>query len=257
MNAPARPAQAWAAISEVTDPELDQSVTELGFITAFDVNATRGDVRVAYRLPTYWCAANFAFMMGHDMAERLGELAWTQHVSVRLLDHFYADEINRGLADNASFQDTCGHEASGGLAELRATFRYKAFMSRQERLMGWLLAHGVSRTALVAWTVADLAAHRFTEARGEHLCQRYLAMRRSHTPGDFSGHGYRGDGREIAFVTAAGKAIAADDLDAHRRHIQSIRMNSEFNATLCSRVLAVRQRETAAQDNAGGPARVR
>ena len=257
MNAPARRAQAWAAIGEVTDPELDQSVTELGFITEFEVDAIRGDVSVAYRLPTYWCAANFAFMMGNDMAERLGELAWTQHVSVRLLDHFYADEINRGLADNASFQDTCGHEASGGLAELRATFRYKAFMSRQERLMGWLLAHGVSRTALVAWTVADLAAHRFTEARGEHLCQRYLAMRRSHTPGDFSGHGYRGDGREIAFVTAAGKAIAADDLDAHRRHIQSIRMNSEFNATLCSRVLAVRQREVASTDSAAGQALAR
>lgn len=252
MTTAARRAQAWAAISEVTDPELDQSVTELGFVTEFKVDGAAGTVELAYRLPTYWCAANFAFMMGHDMAERLGELEWTRHVSVRLLDHFYAEEINRGLADNASFQQTCGDEASGELIELRATFRYKAFMSRQERLLSWLITAGVPRSTLVGWSTADLAAHPITDGRGAHLRDRYLEMRRSHTPGDFSGRGYRGDAFETAFVTAAGQPIAADALDAHRRHVQSIRMNSEFNATLCSRVLAVRQRgasrhETASQ----------
>ncbi|HET7314213.1 iron-sulfur cluster assembly protein [Salinisphaera sp.] len=243
-----REAEVWAAIGAVTDPELDRSVTELGFIARCDVDARTGDVAVEYRLPTYWCAANFAFMMGYDMAERLDELAWVRETRVRLLDHFYAAEINRGLAGKASFQDTCGAEASGDLVELRATFRHKAFMARQERLLSWLIRTGAEQAALVAWTVADLAARPMTDARGERLRERYLAMRREGTPGDFSGAGYRGDAREIAFVTATGGAIALDGLDAHRRKLQAIRMNSEFNATLCGNVLAARKRSNRAGD---------
>lgn len=248
----ARYDEAWAAIGTVTDPELDQPVTDLGFIARCDVNASTASVVVDYRLPTYWCAANFAFMMGHDMLERLEELPWVGTARVRLLDHFYAAEINRGLAGHASFQDTCGSQASGELVELRATFRHKAFMARQERLLTWLIGSGVPRAAVVGWTVAELADQPIHDTRGQRLRERYLAMRREATPGDFSGAGYRGDAAETAFVTATGEPIA---LDAHRRKLQSIRMNSEFNATLCSSVLAARKRSAA--DRQGHASRAR
>ena len=43
----------WAA--SVTDPELDESVTELRFVTAVEVDA-ESRVHIRFRLPTYWCS---------------------------------------------------------------------------------------------------------------------------------------------------------------------------------------------------------
>ena len=46
-----------AALGEVRDPELDRPITDLGFVA--DVRIGAG-VRVELRLPTYFCAPNFA-----------------------------------------------------------------------------------------------------------------------------------------------------------------------------------------------------
>jgi metal-sulfur cluster biosynthetic enzyme len=64
--APDRVSEVLARLATVSDPELDESVTELGFVTDVEV-ATGGAVRIGFRLPTYWCAANFAFLMAEDM----------------------------------------------------------------------------------------------------------------------------------------------------------------------------------------------
>ena len=63
-----RAQQVWARLASVIDPELDESVTELGFVTTVEVDA-EGGVDIAYRLPTYWCAANFAYLMASDAQE--------------------------------------------------------------------------------------------------------------------------------------------------------------------------------------------
>ncbi len=55
-------------------------------------------VRIEFRLPTYWCAANFSFLMADDMRRAVGELDWVAGVSVVLGEHMYADQINAGLA---------------------------------------------------------------------------------------------------------------------------------------------------------------
>lgn len=238
----ARHDELWAALSTVVDPELDQAVTDLGFITRCEIDPA-GRVDVAYRLPTYWCAANFAFMMGQDMVEAIDGLSWPTSREVTLLDHFYADEINRGLADDADFQTTCGDEATGDLTILRATFRHKAFMARQERLLDYLLRAGWPADDVVGWSVHELADVVLADRRGERLRSRYLAMRRERTPGDFSDRGYRGDRLEPAFVTATGQPLTPATLAEHRRRLRSIRNNSEFNASLCSSVLAARKRE--------------
>ena len=70
--------EVYRQIAEVYDPELDQPLTELGFIGG--VRIVGDTVTVRFRLPTYWCAANFAYMMASDIRERVSELSWVQRV---------------------------------------------------------------------------------------------------------------------------------------------------------------------------------
>src|ERR1700685_3636388 len=97
-----RAAEVWAQLDSVTDPELDESVTELGFITHVDVDAN-GHVQIGFRLPTYWCAANFAFLMADDMRRAVTGLPWVTKVTVGLGEHMYADQINRGVGRGGDF----------------------------------------------------------------------------------------------------------------------------------------------------------
>ena len=52
------------ALTGVRDPELDQDLVELGFVAGLDVDGT--SVAVRLRLPTYYCAPNFAYLMAVD-----------------------------------------------------------------------------------------------------------------------------------------------------------------------------------------------
>ena len=80
---PDHAAQVQACLAAVMDPELDESVTELGFITEVELGG-EGEVRIGFRLPTYWCAANFAFLMADDMRRAVQALPWTTSVQVQL-----------------------------------------------------------------------------------------------------------------------------------------------------------------------------
>ena len=65
------------ALGTVYDPELDEPITSLRFVTSCDVSAD-GDVDVRLRLPTPQCAPNFAFLMAadaRDAVRRLPEVA--------------------------------------------------------------------------------------------------------------------------------------------------------------------------------------
>jgi len=48
-------------LEEVLDPELDESIVALGFVKAIDLKD--GALTVTLKLPTFWCAPNFAFIM--------------------------------------------------------------------------------------------------------------------------------------------------------------------------------------------------
>ena len=54
-----------AALGTVYDPELDEPITDLGFVGACSVSAG-GEVAVRLRLPTPQCAPNFAYLMAAD-----------------------------------------------------------------------------------------------------------------------------------------------------------------------------------------------
>jgi metal-sulfur cluster biosynthetic enzyme len=68
-----RPDEAFTALGGVVDPELDEPITDLGFVRSLHVD---GDAVVVHlRLPTSFCAPNFAF--GHEAEESLEELRAT------------------------------------------------------------------------------------------------------------------------------------------------------------------------------------
>ena len=75
------------ALATVYDPELDEPITTLRFVTSCDVTAA-GDVEVVLRLPTPQCAPNFAFLMAADAMRAVGRLPGVRAVDVRLEDHY-------------------------------------------------------------------------------------------------------------------------------------------------------------------------
>src|SRR3712207_4858544 len=52
------------ALSSVRDPELDEPLTSLGFVSALEIEDDSVNIRL--RLPTYFCAPNCAYLMVAD-----------------------------------------------------------------------------------------------------------------------------------------------------------------------------------------------
>ena len=104
------------------DPELDEPVTSLGFVTSCTVSAD-GDVEVRLRLPTYFCAPNFAFLMVADAFDAVSSVAGVRHTEVVLEDHFASEEINRGVAARAGFVDSFDGLAVAGARHAQERLR--------------------------------------------------------------------------------------------------------------------------------------
>jgi metal-sulfur cluster biosynthetic enzyme len=220
--------EVWAVLDRVTDPELDEPVTSLGFVTSVAAEGSR--VHVSFRLPTYWCAANFAFLMADDMRREVSALPWVRGVTVELGEHMYAETINAGLRDGRSFQEAFGAEASEDLTELRRIFARKSFQRRQEQALQGLLGAGHAAAELVAMSVADLRAIA-ADAELAGLIERYLQRRGE--PGDF-------DAASPAFIDETGRPLSAMALAGHLRRLRSVTVNMEFNGALCRGLLAAR-----------------
>ena len=94
------------------DPELDEPITSLGFVRSLMVSPS-GNVKVHLRLPTSFCSPNFAYLMASDAKDVLSKLDWTRRVVVELDDHHDSEIINAGLAADAGYRGTFGHEARG------------------------------------------------------------------------------------------------------------------------------------------------
>jgi metal-sulfur cluster biosynthetic enzyme len=120
------------ALGTVVDPELDQPITDLGFVSEAKVAAGHAHVRL--RLPTYFCAPNFAYLMVADAYDAVRALPSVISVDVGLEDHFAAAEINAGVAASAGFTGAFPADAAGELDELRLTFQRKAYLASLDRL---------------------------------------------------------------------------------------------------------------------------
>ena len=125
------------------DPELDESVLSLGFVDSV-ASDEAGNVTVGLRLPTYWCAANFSYLMASDVQRALEGLEGIRSVTVNLGDHFAANEVQHGVGASLTFGETF---PDGGPDTIEATsrvFLLKGYFKRQERLLRCLKDTGMS-----------------------------------------------------------------------------------------------------------------
>jgi metal-sulfur cluster biosynthetic enzyme len=213
------------ALSGVRDPELDEPITELRFISDLQVGGDSVDVRL--RLPTPFCAPNFAYLMVADARAALLSVPGVREARVSLDDHHTADEINAGMAGGLGFESTFhSFEETGGenLEELRDIFRRKAFVSRQEKLCRTLLADGYSPE--------ELAGMRLDEVPFSEMKEKYLSRREE--------LGLEVSADAPFVVDPDGRKIPEEAVMQHLRFARVTRLSIESNAGFCRGVLAAR-----------------
>jgi len=212
---------AWSALGHVRDPELDRPITDLGFVARIEIKGDAG-VRVELRLPTYFCAPNFAWLMVADARDALAGIA--EHVEVVLLEHFVSAEINEGVAAVSEFAASFRSDGlDPDLAELRETFERKAHLAAQERLARALVAAGADPASLVSVRLDEAAVRAPAEAAG-------VARRRERI----------GLSSEFALCDERGGPLTEERLPGWLRFARTVRVSIEGNAGLCRGLLETR-----------------
>ena len=213
------------ALGTVVDPELDEPITDLGFVRSVAVEGAT--VEVHLRLPTSFCAPNFAYLMASDAQDAVAALPGVERVVVELDDHHDSDLINRGLAAAAGYRGTFGHEAEDSLDELRATFHRKAHTAAMERAVTALLRadRSLSEDDVVHLTLADLPA---AEPTTEALLRRRATLGLPTDPG------------APVLVDADGTRPAPGTAALYLRKARSVRISIDGNAHFCRGLLATR-----------------
>jgi metal-sulfur cluster biosynthetic enzyme len=211
------------ALSTVRDPELDEPITDLGFVREFQIE---GDsVSVTLHLPTYLCAPNFAFIMASDAKEAVGALDGVGSVQVTLIDHQLSEEINEGLAQGRDFDEIFPSDTSGtGLAGLRHRFESKAFIARQEGVYRALIQAGATDSQIAGLRLKDLPD---TPDVGRYLDRRTrLGLDTSATA--------------LFLVSAEGVPVPEEEIDRHMLFARMVGVSIEGNASFCRGLLAAR-----------------
>jgi metal-sulfur cluster biosynthetic enzyme len=217
-------ARVLEALSEVHDPELDEPITSLRFVTSCEVTLD-GDVEILLRLPTPQCAPNFAYLMAADARNVVRRLPGVQRVAVRLEDHYTGEEINASIARGEGFTGAFpGETDDDHLDALRELFRRKALVARQARLCEALLADGATPEQVTARRVADLPD--VPDAR------RCLELRRQ--------LGIAHDQDSPAFILPTGAPVASHDLKRWLRTARLVRTSLDVNGGICRSLLKVR-----------------
>ncbi len=229
-----------AALGTVTDPELDESLVELGFLDSVRIE-DEGCVEVVLRLPTFWCAPNFAYLMALDARAVTLKVPGVHQVRVVLKDHMYSDEISTGISAGQRFDEVFPGQADGeDVGELRALFHGKAFGMRQEQLARFLLDAGLTADEVVGLRLEDVldtsnasglrlqvgAQPRLVRG-GAPLARAYLE-RRSRV------------GLNSGGTTVEGTSIAAAELAEYLQCGRRQRISMTFNAVMCRGLLETR-----------------
>lgn len=233
--------EVWAQLEQVMDPELDEPVTDMGFIEAVSVtgpapDSNRNDVEVIFRLPTYWCSPNFAFLMAEGIKRSVEELPWVAQAVVLLQDHMAAEEMNAAINAGRSFGSVFEDLHPGeDLSALRKKFDQKAFQRRQEVVIKALIAAGCPVDEIVALPLDQLQALSFADAEDARQKVRYLDLLLSRGLA-------RGPG-DLALTTWDGAPIPASGFKDHMGLLRSVRINMEFSGSLCRGLKSNRYKE--------------
>jgi metal-sulfur cluster biosynthetic enzyme len=225
-----REEEVWSALDTVTDPEIDESVVSLDFVTEVTIDSSNR-VAIDFRLPTYWCAPNFAFLMASDMRDAVTSLGWVRDVSVKLFDHFSADLINRSVALRQDFRDAFPGETDDDLSAIRQKFLGQAFERRQELLLRYLSTRGYDGDWIASVLLSELVDLPLDQ-EGISLRNLYLFIRRKIDP--------NAGENALAFITQDGMPLNSQELKSYLRKIAATRRNAEFNGFICRSLLSER-----------------
>jgi len=234
-------------LERVLDPELDESILALGFVRSLRLRA--GDLKVVLRLPTSWCAVNFAYLMAEDVRHALQAAPLVRRVRISLGDHCAAAQIEAAVNAGRSFAEAFSIEGAGSLETLRRTFLRKGFLLRQERLLHGLRRSGVSAATICALRLADVAVAGDTivvrrpgsaavEAGSAGvLLQRYLE-RRAELALDC-------DPAAPLIVALDGTKLSVERLEAHYAAARTMRVAMEANGAFCRALSNLQRSEDA------------
>jgi len=210
-----------AALETVRDPELDEPITSLGFVASCTVSAD-GDAEVRLRLPTYFCAPNFAYLMVADAYDAVSALPGVRRASVVLEEHFASDAINGGVAAQAGFVRSFDGEAVAELDALRADFLRKAVMAGTDQVCRPLLAAGTDPAALLAMTLGEVPPSRALSGLRERRAELGLPA---------------GDDAPLVVDPVTGLPVGSEALPLHLRKAKVTRVSIEANAGICRGML--------------------
>ena len=229
--------QVWARLDLVMDPELDEPVTDMGFIEAVSITDTHlqntAIVHVSFRLPTYWCSPNFAFLMAGDIKRQIEVLPWVGQAVITLHDHMAAAEMNAAINSGASFGSVFEDLHPGeDLSALREKFDVKAFQRRQEVVIKALIAMGYLPNQIVTMPHSILETIRLPDSEDARQKARYLAILAQKPAPLASG---------LGFPTYQGTSIA--DYPHYMGLLRSVRINMEFSGSLCRGLKTSRYQE--------------
>jgi metal-sulfur cluster biosynthetic enzyme len=219
------------ALETVRDPELDEPITALGFVASCTVSGD-GDAEIRLRLPTYFCAPNFAYLMVADAYDAVSALPWVRRAEVILDDHFASDAINEGVAAQAGFVRSFDGEAVSELHDLRASFLRKAVMAGTDQVCRPLLAAGTDQAALLALTLGEVPPSRALDRLRQRRADLGLPA---------------GDDARLVVDPVTGEPVTPDALPLHLRKAQITRVSIEANSGICRGMLRHRYHNTEGQ----------
>ncbi len=229
------------ALSTVTDPEIDEPITDLGFVREITI----GDGRVSVDIvtSTFWCSPNFVYMMLEDARNALVSLPWVREAQVTLGGHHDAERINEAINAGKSFEECYGAEASGDLVLLNRMFQERALRGRLYDLATTLAKYGFTPEALMGLRVEDL------NPGTEDLVVRWTGRAaKVRDPADlirlnryltFLGKlGIRSG--PLVVWDLEGKPPPFQELEAFLTRSRSVKLNLGLNAELCRALLKAR-----------------
>ncbi len=210
-----------AALATVRDPELDESITALGFVAGCSLSPA-GDAEVRLRLPTYFCAPNFAYLMVADAYDAVAAVTGVRTTQVVLEDHFAAEAINGGVAAQVGFAQSFDGEAVGELHRLRADFLRKAVLAGTDQVCRGLRAAGIGEAGLRALTLGAVPP----SAALDRLRQRRAELGLP-----------AGDDAPLIIDPVTGAAVSAEALPLHLRRARVTAISIEANGSICRGML--------------------
>ena len=233
----------WSALGTVLDPELDEPITDLDFVETCTVSPDPDDtangsfVRVGLRLPTFFCAPNFSFLMVADAYDAVTAIPGVSRAQVTLADHHASAEINGGVAAHAgfvkSFEGSINGSAAAELDELRHTFLSKAALAGQDRVARPLVDAGQGPEELAALTLGELVG---TEADTDELTRMRARREAIGLPA--------GDDAPL-LVHPDGSPVTVEQVPLHLRRARLQRVGIETNGEYCKSLLQIRYAENA------------